>query len=192
MDELTPYLETMPFLDILEMEDLEQASEYFTLETLSSGDIILTPGGICKKLYFIFSGLVFSYNRARNILWYEFEGNAFTDINSFYTQKPSENFIEVAEDRTALLSIKYDKLKNLYKMSHKWALWGTQFKEAEIVRLVSYYESLRVKDASQRYSDLVASYPEALQRIPLGHIASYLGVSQVSLSRIRAGSQKKK
>ena len=192
MEEITSYLNTIPRLNILETEDLQEAKEYFTLETLSSGDIILAPGSICKKLYFISSGLVFSYNRARSILWYEFEGNAFTDINSFYTQKPGDNYIEVAEDRTALVSISYDKLQTLYKMSHKWALWGTQFKEAEIVRLVSYYESLRVKDASKRYFDLVASHPEALQRIPLGHIASYLGISQVSLSRIRAGSQKKK
>jgi len=72
-----------------------------------------------------------------------------------------------------------------------WYVWYGLFLENITQRLYYYYQSLLVKDASQRYNELIELHPEILQRIPLGHIASYLGISQVSLSRIRAGKQKK-
>ena len=69
--------------------------------------------------------------------------------------------------------------------------WGTRFQQHEFVKLTNHYENLRIKDASDRYHRLIETYPQILQRVPLGGIASYLGISQVSLSRIRAGKQKK-
>ena len=191
MKDLTYFLEVIPLFDILKREDLRNASKHFMLETVPLGETLLVPGRMCKKLYFIYSGLVFSCDREGKILWYEFEGNSFTDVCSFYSQKPSKNFIRIAEDQTVLVSIHYDKLQDLYNISHRWAKWGARFKENELIRIVTYYENLRIKDASERYYDLIASHPGVLQRVPLGHIASYLGISQVSLSRIRAGSQKK-
>lgn len=190
---MTDYFKIVPLFDILKTEDLLNASEYFKVEKLNSGEIILNAGRRCRSLYFIVSGLVFSHASDENekILWYEFEGNSFTDINSFYTQNPSDNYIKAGENQTILLSISYENLMELYMTSHKWAIWGTRFKQNELVRLTGYYEGLRIKDASQRYFELIEAYPEILQRIPLGHIASYLGISQVSLSRIRAGIQKK-
>ena len=190
---MTDYLKTIPLFDILKTEDLLKADQYFKVEELNGEEIILNAGRRCRRLYFIVSGLVFSYASDENekILWYEFEGNAFTDINSFYTQTPSENYIRAGKGGTTLLSISYENLTELYRNSHKWAIWGTRFKQNELVRLTSYYEGLRVKDASQRYFELTEAYPEILRQIPLGHIASYLGISQVSLSRIRAGIQKK-
>ena len=191
MQGLKNALEVVPRLGILDEKDLVEASSYFVLETRHTGEVLLSPGRACKRLYFIQSGLVFSSDRGGKILWYEFEGHSFTDIHSFYTQKPSRNFIKVAEDQTRLVSIHHSKLQHLYNRSHRWAQWGIRFGENEIVRLVTYYENLRTRDASERYFDLLSSHPGILQRIPLGHIASYLGISQVSLSRIRAGSQKK-
>ncbi|MDN5216944.1 Crp/Fnr family transcriptional regulator [Fulvivirgaceae bacterium BMA12] len=187
------YFKTLPLFDILTTEDLLNASEYFKVEKLNADEIILKAGRRCKNLYFIFSGLVFSHTSDENeqILWYEFEGNSFTDIHSFYTKKPSDNYIKAGENQTILLSISYENLTKLFMTSHRWAIWCTHFKQNELVRLTSYYEGLRIKDASQRYFELVAAHPKILQRISLGHIASYLGISQVSLSRIRAGIQKK-
>lgn len=176
---------------ILKPEDVQEADDYFEVKTLHAGETILRAGRVCENLYFIISGLVFSHTSDEKIVWYEFEGNSFTDVNSFYAREPSNNFIKVAEDDTTLLSISYQCLQNLYQRSHRWAIWGTQFHQQELTRLSRYYEALRTKDASERYFELVAAFPRVLQRVPLGHIASYLGISQVSLSRIRAGTQKK-
>lgn len=185
--------EILPKLDVLNDTDIEVVDDSFTIKEYDSGEVILKPGQTCNKLHFIQTGSVyaFSSNETEKVLWYEFEGNSFTDIISFYSQSPSNISIRVAENKTTIASILYDSLEKLYSEHHRWAIWGVKIHQKEILRLTQYYENLRTKDASQRYFELVEIYPEILQRIPLGHLASYLGISQVSLSRIRAGKQKK-
>lgn len=92
---------------------------------------------------------------------------------------------------TRLIALRDDDLDVLRNSSHRWAMWYGAFLEDVINRLNRYYNNLLEKDATKRYFALIEAYPEKLQRIPLGHVASYLGISQVSLSRIRAGTQKK-
>jgi len=183
----------IPGLDVLKDDDYTAVDDLCILKEYSVGDILLKPGQICKKLYFIQTGLVFAFanDETEKIFWYEFEGNSFTDVISFYSQSASNISIRVAENKTTIASISFDDLDSLYLNYHSWAIWGARFHQKELSRLTHYYENLRIKDATQRYSDLVDVHPEILQRIPLGHIASYLGISQVSLSRIRAGTQKK-
>ena len=183
-----------PTLDVLNNEDLLLGKDYFKQQTFNTGDFILKAGSICKFLYFIEEGLVYAHANDENerILWYEPTGSFFTDLESFYQQVPASAFIKVAEDNTVLLKISIENLQHLYKTSHNWAIWGIQFLQHELVRLTQYYENLRAKDATQRYEDFIKEFPDALNRMPLGHIASYLGISQVSLSRIRANVQKKK
>ena len=185
--------EIVPRLNVLKDDDFAIADDVFTINIYSAGDVILRPGHICIKLYFIQAGLVYAYSNdeSERILWYEFEGNSFTDVISFYSQSASNLFIKVAENKTKIASISFDDLDKLYSKHHNWSIWGARFHQQELLRLTYYYENLRTKDASQRYHELVDTYPEILQRISLGHIASYLGISQVSLSRIRAGTQKK-
>jgi CRP/FNR family transcriptional regulator, anaerobic regulatory protein len=185
--------EIIPKLEALKDEDYAIVDGLLTIKEYSAGDVILKNGQICRKIYFIQTGLVyaFSNDETERILWYEFEGNSFTDVISFYSQSASNLSIKVAENKTIVASISFNDLNNLYSKHHQWAIWGTRFHQKELLRLTYYYENLRTKDASQRYHELVEAHPEVLQRIPLGHIASYLGISQVSLSRIRAGTQKK-
>lgn len=185
--------EIVPRLNVLKDDDFAIADDVFTINVYSAGDVIIRPGHICRKLYFIQTGLVYAYSNdeTEKILWYEFEGNSFTDVISFYSQSASNLFIKVAENKTRIASISFDDLEKLYSKHHNWAIWGARFYQRELSRLTHYYENLRTKDSSQRYHELVDTFPEILQRVPLGHIASYLGISQVSLSRIRAGTQKK-
>ncbi len=185
--------ETLPKLGILNDSDIEMVSDSFTVKEYDSGELILKPGKTCNELQFIQTGSVYAFasNETQKILWYEFERSFFTDVISFYSRTPSDISIKVAEDKTIISSISYDDLEKLFSEHHSWAIWGVKIHQKEVLRLTQYYENLRTKDASQRYFELVENYPEFLQRIPLGHLASYLGISQVSLSRIRAGKQKK-
>ena len=187
------YLNQIPRYTILSDKDLIAAQDFFNLEVHAKDDVLLTAGQTCRLLYFNCQGLVYSFlnDDDRKVLWYEFENAFFTDINSFSKQEPSNTNIAVLEDHTILLSIPFDTLNSLYRKNHKWAFWGTQFQQQEFVKLTNHYENLRIKDASARYNQLIEAYPEILQRVSLGKIASYLGISQVSLSRIRAGTQKK-
>lgn len=182
---------TIPFFDLLDGDAIHMAQGKFRSQYFSKGDLLVREGKVCNGLYFIQKGLVYAYTLEGRILWYEMDGSSFTDLRSFFERQPSEQRMRIAEDDTALAYIMRDDLLSLYRASHRWALWGVRFYESELLRITNHYESLRTKDASKRYHDLVAAYPQILQRVPLGHIASYLGLSQVSLSRIRAGIQRK-
>ena len=78
----------------------------------SAGDVILRPGLICRKLYFIQAGLVYAYSNdeSERILWYEFGGNSFTDVISFYSRSESNISSKVAENKTKIASISFDDL----------------------------------------------------------------------------------
>lgn len=187
----TENLTIIPTYNILEEKDLILASELFTIKSYKKNDIILKPGSNSKNIYFLLSGLVYSQSLDEKINWYEFEGQSFADIESVFFSKSSEQYIRCAEN-SEVIYITKKNLIELVRTNHNWSIWYVTFLEEIIRRLYFYYQNLLVKDASQRYRELIELHPEILQRIPLGHISSYLGISQVSLSRIRAGKQKKK
>ena len=93
--------------------------------------------------------------------------------------------IELLED-SVLYELSVDKLHDLYLADIHIANWGRKFAERECIKSEQLFISRQFKTSLERYQDLIADYPDILQRVPLGIIASYLGISQVSLSRIRA------
>lgn len=186
----TKYLNIIPTLNILEDSDIELFSSLFVHKNFKKNDCIVKPGSNSQNIYFLLSGLVYSQTIDEKINWYEFEGQSFADIENVFFNKICEQYIRCAED-SEVLFISKKNLLQLVNTNHKWSIWYSIFLEDIIQRLHLYYNNLLTKDASQRYSELIELHPEILQRIPLGHISSYLGISQVSLSRIRAGKQKK-
>ncbi|QNL51925.1 Crp/Fnr family transcriptional regulator [Olivibacter sp. SDN3] len=187
---MSEWIQHIPFTKHFNEETISLGNNVIQNTIHSKGSFLLKNGQICGKLYFMVRGLVYAHTEQEQILWYEREGSSFTDLESFYDQKPSNHYFKVAENNTHLISINFNDLQHLFSESHQWALWGVRFYQHELQRIASYYEALRTKDASERYFKLIAAYPDILQRVPLSHIASYLGISQVSLSRIRAGVQK--
>ena len=85
-----------------------------------------------------------------------------------------------------LYELSVDKLHDLYLADIHIANWGRKFAERECIKSEQLFIARQFKTSLERYQDLIADYPDILQRVPLGIIASYLGISQVSLSRIRA------
>ena len=183
-------LRCIPLFNTLSPTDLEAASGHFSIRLYTKGSCILKPGSSGEQLFFLFSGLVYCHSQEEKIYWYEFEGQPFADLDSFFFPQPCAAYIRCAED-SVVVAINKSDLEELVAQHHVWAIWYSRFLNEIVQRLQFYYKSLLVNDATQRYHELIALHPEILQRIPLGHIASYLGISQVSLSRIRAGKQKK-
>lgn len=156
-----------------------------------AGHRLLVAGQVCRHLYFLESGLVWCHSRADQTYWYEFEGSFFTSLKSFYEQTPARECLTLTE-ASVVWQVSHPDLTALLESSLPWARWGVRFYQQELVRIDGYYQQLLYKDATTRYEELIAARPDVLQRIPLGHIASYLGITDVSLSRIRAGKQKKR
>jgi len=85
-----------------------------------------------------------------------------------------------------LFKLNAAKLQELLKEDIHIANWARRFAELELIKTEERFIARQFKTAKERYEDLVKNHPELLMRIQLGHIASYLGITQVSLSRIRA------
>jgi len=77
-------------------------------------------------------------------------------------------------------------LRTLFEEDIHIANWGRKFAEQELIKVEERLIFRQCRTAMERYKELIATDPELLQRVQLGHIASYLGMTQVSLSRIRA------
>ena len=81
---------------------------------------------------------------------------------------------------------KTKRLKKLFDEEIHIANWGRRFAEQELVKTEERLISRQFRTAKERYKEILKDNPDLIQRVQLGHIASYLGITQVSLSRIRA------
>ncbi len=106
-------------------------------------------------------------------------------MRSYVENKPGYENIELLE-ACELYELKIDNLRKLYQQDIHIANWGRRLAEQELIKTEERLISRQVRAAGERYKDLMKQHPEFLQRIQLGYIASYLGITQVSLSRIRA------
>ena len=106
-------------------------------------------------------------------------------MKSFVNDEKGYETIELMED-SVLYMLERGQLYRLFEEDIHIANWGRKFAERECIKSEQLFISRQFKTSLERYQDLIADYPDILQRVPLGIIASYLGISQVSLSRIRA------
>ncbi|GAB2941554.1 Crp/Fnr family transcriptional regulator [Hymenobacter coalescens] len=154
---------------------------------------LLAPGQVAGRLYFIETGLARGYylhpgGREVNA-WFMREGDFIISIVSFLTRGPSQEYIELLED-AVLYSISYEQLQQLYREFAEFNYVGRVLTEHYYVLSEQRTQQLRLLRAEQRYEQLLETFPGALQRIPLKHLASYLGVTPETISRIRAQSGK--
>jgi CRP-like cAMP-binding protein len=151
------------------------------------GEHLLQAGEICTELYFIISGAMRTYYKTpsstESTYSFAFENMFFSEQVSLVSQKPSGDFIEVIED-SDFFCIKYQDLLSLYKTYHSWEHIGRvmsdHFFSDERIRL----RSVMNEDAATRYRKLIQHIPQVHERLPKYIIASYLGITPQSLSRL--------
>lgn len=154
------------------------------------GEILINADKIEHQIYFIEKGIARAYvdaAKGQTTIWFGEEGDIILSYLSFFKDKPGYESIELLENST-LYKISSKAIKALFSKNIQLANWGRKFLEQELLKTEERLMSLQFKTATERYHDLMAQSPSILQRVPLGHIASYLGITQVSLSRIRAKS----
>ncbi len=156
--------------------------------TLDKGAHLITGGKVCQHVYFLESGCLRGYYNleGREITyWFAFENNFVTSLLSFVTQKPGMENIQLLED-CKLWAITYDDLQQLYEKHADISRLGRIMNERYYVMLEERFVSNHFKEAKQRYDNLLSQSPHILQRVPLGYVASYLGMTQETLSRMRS------
>lgn len=158
----------------------------FRLQTLPKGDHLLRAGEVCRELIYVQSGCLRMYyiTEIREVsLWFSLPDSLATELTSFSTQQPSDFFVEALEDCDVLVLPKaeLDALCQTHPALHGLLrhLW-----EEIMVHLIYRFTALQHDTAEQRYVALLKN-PEYLQTIPQKYLASFIGVTPSSLSRIR-------
>jgi CRP-like cAMP-binding protein len=145
-------------------------------------------GHTCKTIYFVKEGCVRIYYFKEDIditESFEFENAFVARAESLFTGKPSLKAIQTIED-SLLIAIDSNKLFQLFDTHHDLERLFRKIIEASYVNTVNRIESLQFHTADERYLDLLKEHKDVLKRVPLKYIASYLGITPVSLSRIRS------
>ncbi|RKR08938.1 CRP-like cAMP-binding protein [Flavobacterium sp. 90] len=156
-------------------------------KTHKKGDFFLKPGQLISSLFILETGLVRSFyiKDEREInSWFGFENIILGSILPLFYNIPSAENIQFLEEST-LYYIQSSDLNKIYQKSNEMNTIGRLMAEEYCKILEDRIMSLQTQSAEERYNSLLEYQPDAVQRISLGHIASYLGIKQETLSRIR-------
>jgi len=152
------------------------------------GELILETNTVCKRIYFVDSGLVktFFYTDTREFIMRFFpEGSMFTVLDSFVLQKPSSYSVLALED-TTITCLNHDDLEMLCQQYHAIETFYRKLISLAAVNMMDRISGTLEEKAQTAYLKFLTDYGPLMQRISLADLASYLGITQVSLSRIRA------
>jgi CRP-like cAMP-binding protein len=182
--ELSEYFKnTSKLSDSLE-EDLKIL---FAPKEFSKGDHLFKQGEICRHMFYIEKGLVrvyyYSGSGKEITAWFSAENTLITALDSFYYHKPTRDFCEVLDD-AVIYPIKFSEFETILN-SEKGARLAFYILYEITRKMTEFISSIKFQSAEERYKALVKEYPAILQRTSLGYIASYLGITQETLSRIR-------
>ena len=186
MQQLLNYFHTF---QVLNQDSQAQLLAISTPLRLKKNDILQPIGHTCKTIYFVQKGIarIFYYKDGIDITeCFAAENHIIARVESLFTQRPSQKGIQIIED-AELVAINATVLFGLYDQYPGIERLFRKIFEQGYVDTVNRLESLQFYSAEERYTRLLEEMPELLQRVPLKYIASYLGITQVSLSRIRAG-----
>jgi CRP-like cAMP-binding protein len=161
---------------------------FIQLKSFSKGDILLRQDEVCSFISYLLKGSVIYYQQNEKgdeiTTDFAFEGDWVTDNRSRISQTPSHQYIRAWED-TLTATIQQDELEILFREVPSMERAGRLLIEQAYVKIVQLSIDLQILSAEERYQKLIAESPQAFQRLPLYHIANYLGIAPKSLSRIR-------
>lgn len=150
--------------------------------------ILISADKIEKDFYFIKKGIArtFVYTDGDETTFsFGKEGDTIISMKSYIANKKGYENVELLED-CLVYKLNTQDIRKLYTENIEIANWGIKFAENELLKAEDRLLTRQFGTATNRYEILLKNYPNLLQRVQLGYIASYLGITQVSLSRIRA------
>lgn len=152
--------------------------------------LLVRAGGVrCRSAYFIKKGMTRSYwvvNGEESTTSFSLEGDIVFSMDELYYDKPSEEYVETLEEVEAY-KISVAGLRHLFETRIEWANWGRVIHQNEYRRLHRSHKERLTLPAKERYESFLRQFPEVCRRANLGYIASYLGITLSTLSRLRAG-----
>ena len=174
--------------DFLAEPEVEELMKLATVKKINKLNFFVTEGITCNEVAFLVSGIMRSFyvsDKGEEITYcIMFPNNFITAYSSFITEQPSQENIQSITS-AELLILKKEDINALSIKNTKWMQFLKIMAEGQYLELEKRIFQLQRYSAIQRYSALLKDHPEYIKHIPLQHLASYLGISQRHLSRIR-------
>jgi len=169
-------------------DDLEQITQYAKERIVEAGEILLNQNSVARELFFVADGIlkiVTTNDKGKDIVQFFVKENRFcTILYSFNNGAPSTESI-VAAVNTKLLCFSKADLQKLYSKIPYLQNLIERITQQALLDKIKIRNSYMGEEASTRYLKFVALQPDIMQRVSLGDVASYLGITPQSLSRIR-------
>lgn len=166
--------------------EMAEVVKRFKGKTIRKNDHLLQEGQVCKDMVFVQKGCLRLYYMSGDIetsVWFSFLGSSAIELSSFISGRPTNYFLQAIEDTDVLVLPKAE----LDKLCHKYPRMQEMMKnflEDVVINIIDRFTSLQRDSAETRYRDLL-NKPDYLQKIPQKYLASFIGVTPTSLSRIR-------
>lgn len=172
----------------LSEDEWEQCKNSFRPRQMLKRQFLLQEGDTCREITFIEQGALYSYSTDhkgnQHVMQFGFEGWWIADLHSFFTQTPSTLNIELLEDSTLLL-IDRKHHNQLLQEIPAYERYHRIIIQNAYVALQHRVENALGLTAEEKYARLIEHSPEFMNRVPLHLVASYLGMSPETLSRVR-------
>ncbi len=169
-------------------EEIQSLTATLQSKTVHKGDFLLHPGEICQHAFFVEKGLLRSFttdeNGKEHIIQFGPENWFVTDRSSTYFNEPSDFFIEAIEESKVVL-IDKTFIDHASEINHGFRQNNEKALQNHIRHLQKRIALLLSATAEKRYLEFIRLYPDLTLRVPQWMIASYLGITPESLSRVR-------
>ncbi|ELR71684.1 cAMP-binding protein [Fulvivirga imtechensis AK7] len=182
------FIEYLSQISQISPESKEAIFNLCSFVSINKNKNLQSIGQTCKTIYFVQDGAarIYYYKDDKDVTeYFAFENDLIIRAESLFTGKPSHKAIQAIYD-TIFISIPAKPLFELFDQHHDIERLFRKVVERSYVDTINRLESLQFYSAEERYKSLIEKSPTVVRDIPLKYIASYLGITQVSLSRIRA------
>lgn len=180
--------------NLVSLKKAEEISSRFSEKGIYKNDLLLKEGKVCNEYYFLDNGFMrsFAFDTDGNDVTTNFSaGNEIVfEVSSFFNRTTSRENIQAITDCSGWY-ITYDELNTLFHALPEFRAFGRYILVKGFTSLKTRMLSMITETTEERYERLIKTNPEIFQFAQLKHIASYLGVTDTSLSRIRKTFSKK-
>jgi CRP-like cAMP-binding protein len=176
------------FIASLPGETVAALDKVGTVKRFKKGEYLLKAGETCRFIFFIDAGIARKYYVLHDkeiVTEFYFADDIAISFTSYTLQQPADEYIQVLEDSEVTI-IEYTLFQQFKKLHPALVVLDLMLTEYHAMWLEERLSQLRSLNATERYRKLLYEHPQIIQKIQLTYIASYLGVSLETVSRIRA------
>lgn len=190
-----PFIDYLLQFDSLNKNQIDLINSLLVIKEYKEGDYFLEAGKVSNQVGFIIDGVfrVCYYNNSGDEITRYFlqETNFIVDINSYNTGIPSTEYIQSVTDSSVII-LSHKSMSELSRTIVIWDKLISKITSKALSEKIARVSIMMPQDASERYDFFLDNFPNIANRVPLQYIASYIGVTKSSLSRLRRTNIKKK